>query len=493
MCISELPHTFRTLRTCVVIPTYNNAGTLRDVIERTLKQCEDVFVVDDGSTDGTHEILQVFSSRIRIVSHPRNLGKGKALKSGLELARKEGFRYAVTLDSDGQHYPEDLPLFAKAIAENFGSLIIGRRPLEGVERSGGSSFANKFANFWFHVQTWVKVEDTQSGFRAYPLRKIKGLRLLTSRYEAELELLVLSCWHGVRLMELPINVYYPSREERVSHFRPAYDFARISVLNTVLCVLALVYALPLNLLKLLWSVVRTVYALGAFLFFSLFVATPIGLILFKLGRPTERKRLFYHRLLYRISRLFVSGFPGARTTINNRSRETFEKGAMIVCNHQSHLDIPVLMSLTPKLIFLTNHWVWTNPLYGCVLRGLEYMPSTMGTEQLLPRLKSLVERGYIIAIFPEGTRSVDCRIDRFHQGPFLLARQLGLPLLPMVLHGVGTYLPKHGRRLHTGNISLDILPRMDIGSFEGLCPREMASQVRKLIRAEYQRIEIEKG
>jgi hypothetical protein len=124
----------------------------------------------------------------------------------------------------------------KANIENPGALIVGeRKELASKERSGGSKFANAFSNFWFFVQTWKHLKDTQTGFRLYPLRKLHGLSLLTSRYEAELELLVFAAWHGVKLVSQPINVYYPPREQRVSHFRPGIDFTRIFILRCLGC------------------------------------------------------------------------------------------------------------------------------------------------------------------------------------------------------------------------------------------------------------------
>ena len=107
-----------------------------------------------------------------------------------------GFSYAITLDGDGQHYPSDICHFLTANQKHPGTLIIGSRRLEGVERSGGSKFANSFSNFWFWVQTGRKLPDTQTGYRLYPLKKLRGLSLLTSRYEAELELLVFASWPG---------------------------------------------------------------------------------------------------------------------------------------------------------------------------------------------------------------------------------------------------------------------------------------------------------
>jgi uncharacterized protein (DUF2062 family) len=124
-----------------------------------------------------------------------------------------------------------------------------RKNLENVERSKGSSFANSFSNFWFAVQTGQYLKDTQTGYRLYPLKKLRGLSLLTSRYEAELELMVFASWHGVKLVSEPVNVYYPPREERVSHFRPLPDFTRISVLNTVLVLYAFLFYYPWTFLR----------------------------------------------------------------------------------------------------------------------------------------------------------------------------------------------------------------------------------------------------
>jgi len=223
---------------CAVIPAYNNAGTVADVVRGVLRQGLPVLVVDDGSTDDTSGKLEGLD--IRILRHERNQGKGRALKTGLEEARREGYRFALTIDADGQHDPDDIPALLEAAAER--TLVIGSRNIAADGMPQGSTFANRFSNFWFTVQTGRKLPDTQTGFRIYPLEDLPSLRLLTARYEAELTLLVFSAWKGLRLVPVPVRVYYP--EDRVSHFRPFADFFRISVLNTVLCIVALVYGYP---------------------------------------------------------------------------------------------------------------------------------------------------------------------------------------------------------------------------------------------------------
>ena len=233
----------------MLMPTYNNGGTLRDVVERVLPFCADVIVVNDGCTDHSAEILASFGERITVVDYGRNRGKGYALKQGFKKAKSKGFDYALTLDSDGQHFPEDIPLFVNELEKHPNALIVGSRNLNQENMPGGNTFANKFSNFWFKVQTGIDLPDTQTGYRLYPLRNMSGLALLTSRYEAELELLVFSAWRGTDLIPIKINVFYPKGEERVSHFRPFWDFFRISVLNTVLCVVALVYGWPSRLIR----------------------------------------------------------------------------------------------------------------------------------------------------------------------------------------------------------------------------------------------------
>ena len=223
---------------CAVIPTYNNGGTVADVVRGVLRQGLPVILVDDGSVDDTARKLEGLD--IKYIRHEKNRGKGCALKTGFEAARELGCRFVLTIDADGQHDPDDIPALVAAAGER--TLVIGSRNIAAEGMSSGSTFANRFSNFWFTVQTGRRLPDTQTGYRIYPLEGLPSLRLLTSRYEAELALLVFSAWKGLRLVPVPVRVYYP--EDRVTHFRPFADFFRISVLNTVLCVLALVYGYP---------------------------------------------------------------------------------------------------------------------------------------------------------------------------------------------------------------------------------------------------------
>ena len=452
----------RTRHICVIIPTFNNEGTIVDVVRRAKDYCMDVIVVNDGCTDNTPLLLADIND-ITLLSLPKNCGKGTALRKGFRKALAMGFSYAITLDADGQHFPEDIPALLQANILYPDALLIGeRKDLDSMERSGGSKFANAFSNFWFCVQTGQRLRDTQTGYRLYPLHELHGLHFLTSRYEAELELLVFAAWHGVRLVQVPVNVFYPPREERVSHFRPAYDFTRISILNTILCFMALLYGLPLWVARKTMVGVRTIYAILFFVIMSLFVMNPIATIFIRFGRMTEKKRNQLHRLIHFMARLVMvyHGIPGVKSSVGNKYGEDFSRPAIIICNHQSPLDLMALLQLTDRMVVLTKDWVWNNFFFGYVVRHAEFYPVSMGTDELLPRLQSLVERGYSIAVFPEGTRSKDCSIQRFHQGAFMLAEKLNLDILPLILTGAGRVLPKNGWHLRKGRIHIEIEHRV---------------------------------
>ncbi len=478
---------------CVIIPTYNNAATLAAVIQDAQRYCSDVLVVNDGSTDGTAGLLARMSG-ITVVSSDRNRGKGHALREGFRKARQMGFAYAITMDGDGQHYAKDIPAFLEANMRHPGALVVGSRRLEGVRRSRGSAFANRFSNFWFFLQTGRLLSDTQTGYRLYPLRRLCFLGLLPSRYEAEVMLLVVASWHGTRLVETPVDVYYPPPEERVSHFRPAADFARISALNTLLCVLAVVYGWPLRIIRALLSCLRMAYSALVFLLFMVVLLPPAVWIYLHIGHDSEKRRLGLHRLMWKMARLLMlrHGIPGVRFTYETEDPEAFSRPHVVICNHQSHLDIAAQLIFTPRIIFLTNDWAYNNFIYGRLIQHAEYYPVSMGYETLLPRLRDLVRRGYSIAVFPEGTRSMDCRVGRFHQGAFYLSHELGIDILPMTVYGTGKVLPKHGRWLNRGRIHIAVgrpVGREELDAMGGY--RQQASAMRKRTRERYESLQNE--
>ena len=252
------------LNAIVIVPTYNNNGTIAAVIEDLKKYASDIMVVNDGSTDNTAEILSNIQD-IQVESYPKNQGKGYALKYGLTLAYQRGYRYAITIDADGQHFADDLPVFIEHIEHKPDSLLIGARNLNADNMPGKNTFANRFSNFWYKVETGQTLSDTQSGYRLYPLGKIQNIHFFTSRYEFEVEIIVRAAWRGVNVENIPIKVYYPPVEERVSHFRPFKDFFRISMLNTVLVLFAFLFYHPWRFLKALtWTNIKNFFSKNVF-------------------------------------------------------------------------------------------------------------------------------------------------------------------------------------------------------------------------------------
>jgi glycosyltransferase involved in cell wall biosynthesis len=245
----EIAEQMKKLKAVVVVPTYNNAMLLPGVLDALLANDVAIIVVNDGSTDATSSVLSNYTNSMTILSYPNNKGKGHALWLAFEKALSMGYDYALTMDSDGQHKVDSIGPMLEEEAKSRNAIVVGTRPLAQENKSGGSIFANGFSNFWFRLQTGIAFPDTQSGLRIYTLQMMKGMKLHTSRYEAELEILVRCAWRGIAIKAVPVDIYYPPREKRVSHFRPFIDFARISALNTVLTFLAIVYYIPKRWLK----------------------------------------------------------------------------------------------------------------------------------------------------------------------------------------------------------------------------------------------------
>ncbi|QSB27278.1 DUF2062 domain-containing protein [Flavobacterium sp. CLA17] len=230
-----------TINFCVIVPTYNNHKTLKKVLDSILDFTPNVIIVNDGSTDETSEILKQYTQLTQI-HHTKNSGKGMALRNGFKKAIEMNFEYAITIDSDGQHFASDISNFIVEIQNQPNSLLIGSRNMTQENVPKKSSFGNKFSNFWFWFETGIKLEDTQSGFRLYPLQLIPK-KYYTNKFEFEIEVIVRSAWKGIVVKNIPIQILYDPAE-RVSHFRPFKDFTRISILNTVLVINTLLYIKP---------------------------------------------------------------------------------------------------------------------------------------------------------------------------------------------------------------------------------------------------------
>ena len=176
-------------RLAAVIPTYNNPLTLHKVVEGVKRYCSYIIVIDDGSDREGAEAAENISG-IDLIRNGKNIGKGPSLGKGLKRASDLGYTHVVTIDADGQHFPEDIINLASAAEKEPDVIWIGNRELGCENMPGKNTFANKFSNFWFWAETGVKLSDTQSGYRVYPLNRLAGIRVLSGRYEWELEILV---------------------------------------------------------------------------------------------------------------------------------------------------------------------------------------------------------------------------------------------------------------------------------------------------------------
>ncbi len=243
---------FETLRVCVIIPTFNNAATLEGVIQDVAFYTQHIVVVNDGSTDNTLAIVERFPF-VQLISYPKNVGKGWALRKAFTYAVEKKYDFAISIDSDGQHFAKDLPTFIDKLLTVRDAIIIGARNMDQASVPGKSSFGNKFSNFWFKVETGINSPDTQSGYRLYPVWLLKDIRFITRKYEFEIEVLVRAAWKGIKVESVPVSVYYPPKDERISHFRPFKDFTRISILNTILVLITFLYIKPRNFFRTLFQ------------------------------------------------------------------------------------------------------------------------------------------------------------------------------------------------------------------------------------------------
>jgi glycosyltransferase involved in cell wall biosynthesis len=214
---------------CVIIPVFNNENTIKNVVSQARKYADDIIVINDGSTDKTPQILSEFDN-ICVHNFPKNKGKGAALRKGFEIALNLGFTHAITIDADGQHFCEWLEIAKNACQKEPEKLLVGARTGENIGEIAPKKnvFARNFGNTWIKNYTGFSLNDTQSGFRVYPLEKIKNIKFKTARFEFEQEVLVKSAHAGVELGEFTIPQYYQPQNERVSHYRVFRDSARIS-------------------------------------------------------------------------------------------------------------------------------------------------------------------------------------------------------------------------------------------------------------------------
>ncbi len=231
------------------------------------------------------------------------------------------------------------------------------------------------------------------------------------------------------------------------------------------------------------------FALSVFVFFLLgsIVSILLWLLLSVLPFKRNFKKHIFHYWLFLLSKI-INYIPlNIKKIINNPFKEQFKKPAVIIANHQAHIDITLLLMLHPKILILTNDWVQKNIFYGKIVRFADYYPTSNGFEKNLALLKEKVKQGYSVLIFPEGSRSDNLEIKRFHKGAFEYAEALDIDILPIIIQGAGDCIPKGEPFLQSGQISVNILQRIKHRDF-GDTSREQAKNIRKYMASEYKKI-----
>lgn len=213
---------------CVIIPTYNSPY-IREVVEDILSYGYKIIVVDDGSDSK----INIDGLDATLVTHEKNLGKGKAILSGAFKAKELGYNSFVTIDADKQHLSSQIEKLVSLYDSE--TIVVGNRNFDGEHIPNSSKFGRKFSNFWVTLETFMKLGDTQSGFRMYPI-SIINLPLTRERFDFEIEVLVLHVYRGGKIVDVEVECYYPPREERISHFNKLHDNVRISLLHIKLLV-----------------------------------------------------------------------------------------------------------------------------------------------------------------------------------------------------------------------------------------------------------------
>jgi len=231
----DLSGTSQKGKFAIIIPVYNHEHTIADVIKSSVKLNFPVFVVDDGSTDSTYARIKSLRD-IYVLRHAGNEGKGAAILTGFAEAVKIA-DWAITIDADGQHIPEDALNLIQAIPENERPLILGTREgMSGKDVPWTSRFGRKFSNFWVLLSGGPHLLDSQSGFRIYPLPEAIDLEVRARRYQFEVEILVKATRQKIPVVEVPVRVNYAAGTERISHFRPLVDFIRNTLTFAVLII-----------------------------------------------------------------------------------------------------------------------------------------------------------------------------------------------------------------------------------------------------------------
>ena len=213
-------------RACVLVPAFQAEGTLPAVLADLAAELPNIpiFVVDDGSTDGTSDVARAAGATV--LRHATNRGKGAGLATGLRAAKAAGWTVAVTVDADGQHPAAEARavLFAD---DDPNALVLGVRDLAAAGAPRANRFSNAISNHFLSRFAKRPLRDTQCGLRRYPVDGTLALGARAEGYAFEAEALLLAARTGVRVVERPVRVVYPAEAERTTHFDSVRDPMRI--------------------------------------------------------------------------------------------------------------------------------------------------------------------------------------------------------------------------------------------------------------------------
>ena len=241
-----------SLKVCILIPTYSNAGALEGVIADVSCYTQHVIVINNGTTGTTPQINPSFPFAIGIGS-PVNKGKGIALREAFTYAAGKGYDYAITIDANGQNFAKEIPAMMQALEFDRAAIVIGARNMDRASIPGKSSLGHKLSNFWFKVQTGITNPDTQCSFRLYPLYLLKNRSFITRKNAFETEVLVRSAWSGISITSVPVNVHYAPKGLQESYSRQLQNFTRGCILHMFLVIIAFAYIKPRNFFRVLFN------------------------------------------------------------------------------------------------------------------------------------------------------------------------------------------------------------------------------------------------
>jgi hypothetical protein len=223
-----LPALAATVRPIAIAPTFNHVATLIGVLTRVEAAGVPIVAVNDGSTDGTAAALAAWMSRphdvaVHLVTHPRNRGKAQALRSGFDEAARLGFTHALTIDTDGQHDPSDIPALLRTAESNPDDLVLGERSDKLAHYPRSSMIGRRLTNLAIRLACGVRVGDSQCGMRVYPLRMVQSVPCRGQRYAFESEIITRAAWGGWGIRRVPVSSWYPPPGSHISHFRGFKD------------------------------------------------------------------------------------------------------------------------------------------------------------------------------------------------------------------------------------------------------------------------------